>query len=167
MVFIAIALGEVGFSWPAVSVGAVALALDACDGYVARRTRTTSAGGDFDESVDALFVLVLSIALVPVWGWWLILPGSFYYLFRATALLRPAWRRQLPPSRLRKTVAAGQGILLLTAGSPVALEYPPIGIISAAIALTGLAFSFGRDILWLERHARTRNSNPGAHTLGG
>lgn len=170
MVFTALVLSDVGFSWPAVIVGTATLILDGCDGYVARRTRTTSAGGDFDESVDALLVLVLSVALVPVWGWWLILPGTFYYLFRVVALLRPTWRRQLPPSLLRKTVAAGQGILLLTAGSPLALEFPLLGIISAAIALTTLAFSFGRDILWLERHARARpqirNSSPTAHTLG-
>ena len=167
MVFTALILNDVGFSWPAVVVAAVALLLDACDGYVARRTRTTSAGGDFDESVDSLFILVLSIALVPVWGWWLILPGTFYYFFRGAALLRPALRRQLPPSLLRKTVAAAQGILLLTAGSPVALEYPRIGIICAAIALTALTFSFGRDILWLERHAKAPTSSPTAHTLGG
>ena len=168
MVFTALILGDVGFSWPAVIVATVALLLDACDGYVARRTRTTSAGGDFDESVDALFILVLSIALVPVWGWWLVLPGTFYYLFRGTSRLRPAWRRQLPPSLLRKIVAAGQGILLLAAGSPVALEYPLIAVIGATLALAALAFSFGRDILWLERHARAQigGLSPTAHTLG-
>lgn len=167
MVFTAVVLGDVGFSWTAVILGAVALVLDACDGYVARRTRTTVAGGHFDESVDALVVLVLSLALVPVWGWWLILPGATYYVFRATALIRSAWRRPLPPSRLRKTVAAAQGILLLTAGSPVALENPWFGLMSAAVSLATLAFSFGRDILWLERHAGTRTTNPPAHILEG
>lgn len=160
MVFTALVLGDLGFSWSAVVLGGVALILDACDGYVARRTRTTKAGGEFDESVDALLVLVLSVALVPVWGWWLILPGIFYYLFRGTAVLRPAWKRQLPPSLLRKTIAAGQGILLLAAGSPVALENAWVGFTSAALALTALVFSFGRDVLWLERRSRARTAIP-------
>ena len=156
MVFAALVLGNVGFSWPAVAVGALALILDACDGYVARRTGTTSAGADFDESVDALVVLVLSVALIPLWGWWVLLPGTFYYLFRGATLIRPIWRRQLPPSVLRKTIAASQGILLLTAGSPLAVENPWIGIMSAAIALSALVVSFGRDVLWLEQHAEAR-----------
>lgn len=156
MVFTALVLRDGGFSWPAIGVGALALILDACDGYVARRTGATSAGADFDESVDALVVLVFSVALIPVWGWWLVLPGTFYYLFRGAVLLRPSWRQQLPPSVLRKTIAASQGILLLTAGSPLALANPSLGITSAVIALAALIFSFGRDILWLERHAGSR-----------
>ncbi|SMX68032.1 CDP-alcohol phosphatidyltransferase [Brevibacterium sp. 239c] len=156
MVFTALVIRDDGFSWTAIVVGGLALILDACDGYVARRTGATSAGADFDESVDALVVLVLSVALVPIWGWWVVLPGTFYYLFRGAALLRPAWRQQqLPPSALRKTIAASQGILLLTAGSPVALANPSLGIMSAVIALAALVFSFGRDIVWLERHAGT------------
>ncbi|GAA1941255.1 hypothetical protein GCM10009689_22970 [Brevibacterium antiquum] len=156
MVVAALIIRNDGFSWLAIVIGALALVLDACDGYVARRTGATSAGADFDESVDALVVLVFSVALVPVWGWWVVLPGTFYYLFRGAALLRPAWGQQLPPSVLRKTIAASQGILLLTAGSPLALENPSIGIISAAIALAALVFSFGRDVLWLERRARAQ-----------
>lgn len=157
MVFTALVLRDDGFSWAAIVVGGLALVLDACDGYVARRTGATSAGAYFDESVDALAVLVLSVALVPIWGWWVILPGTFYYLFRGAALLRPAWKQQqLPPSVLRKTIAASQGILLLTAGSPMALAIPSIGITSAALALAALVFSFGRDVLWLERQAAAR-----------
>ena len=156
MVVVALVLGDVGFSWAAVVIGALALILDACDGYVARRTRATSAGAGFDESVDALVVLVLSVALIPVWGWWVVLPGTFYYLFRAAVFLRPAWKHQLPPSVLRKTIAASQGILLLTAGSPLALENPWLGIMCAVIALAALVFSFGRDVLWLERRAGAR-----------
>lgn len=163
MVFTALVLGDSGFSWLAISIGAVTLALDACDGYVARRTRTTEAGAGFDESVDALLVLIFSISLVPIWGWWVIVPGTFYYLFRGTAVLRIAWRSQLPPSFLRKTIAASQGILLLTAGSPLALESPWIGMTSVGIALAALAYSFGRDIFWLERHAAALRTTALAH----
>ncbi|WP_145996963.1 CDP-alcohol phosphatidyltransferase family protein [Brevibacterium antiquum] len=153
LIFTALVLDSVGFSWPAVAVGAAALILDAGDGYVARRTTPTSAGAGFDESVDALVVLILSVALIPVWGWWVILPGTFYYLFRAALFLRPAWRQQLPPSLRRKTIAASQGILLLAAGSPVALANPWFGFTCAVIALVSLVYSFGRDLLWLEQHA--------------
>lgn len=160
LVFTALTFGHPGFPWAAVTIGGAALILDACDGYVARRTSPTSAGAGFDESVDALVVLVLAVSLVPVWGWWTVLPGTFYYLFRAIILIRPAWRRQLPPSLLRKTIAAVQGILLLTAGSPLSLANPWLGITCTAVALATLTFSFGRDVLWLERHAKAQSATP-------
>lgn len=156
VVFTALVLadGASGFAWPAVVIGALALALDACDGWVARRTISTPAGAAYDEAVDAMFVLILSIALVPVWGLWCVLPGLLHYLYRAVGVVRPAWRRPLPPSRRRKIVAAAQGILLLTAGSPLAVSAPSVGWLWAGAALAFLLWSFGADIVWLERKAR-------------
>lgn len=151
IVFSALALLGTGFSWFMVGIGSVALALDTCDGFVARRTIITAAGASYDEAVDALFVLILSVALTPLWGVWVILPGLFYYVFRSIAHFRLTWRRRLPPSQLRKTIAAAQGILLLTAGSPLAQAHSWLGFLSASTAIAALVYSFGRDVLWLER----------------
>lgn len=169
LVFTALIVGGTGFGWAAVAVAALGLTLDAVDGKVARNARSsdpgcTDAGAAYDESVDALVVLVLSLGLVPLWGWWCALPGLLFYGFRGVTLLRPAWRRALPPSRARKVVAASQGVLLLTAGSPPALAAPPLGVLCAGAALLALGWSFGRDIVWLERH---RAEGPGTLSVPG
>ncbi len=154
IVFCALILGAPGFNWLATAVGAVALALDGIDGVAARHIGTTTAGAVFDESVDALFILLLGLGLISLWGAWTVLPGAIYYFYRAIVFFRPAWRRPLPPSRLRKVIAAAQGILLLSAGSPVAQEYWWFGVGCAGLALVALTFSFGRDVLWLEQAHR-------------
>lgn len=164
LVFTALVVDGPGFGWAAVAVGALALALDAVDGPVARRSGQTAAGAAYDETVDALVVLVLALGLVPLWGWWCALPGLTYYAFRGIALVRPAWRRPLPPSGARKLVAASQGVLLLTAGSPPALAVPPLGVLCAGAALLALGWSFGRDIVWLERR---RAEDPSALSVPG
>lgn len=169
LVFTALILGGTGFGWAAVAVAALGLTLDAVDGKVARNARSsdpgcTDAGAAYDESVDALVVLVLSLGLVPLWGWWCALPGLLFYGFRGVTLLRPAWRRALPPSRARKVVAASQGVLLLTAGSPPALAFPILGVLCTGAALLALGWSFGRDIVWLERH---RAEGPGTLSVPG
>jgi len=154
IIFCAMTLTAPGFNWPATTVGAAALALDGIDGVAARYVGTTASGAVFDESVDALFILLLGLGLIPLWGVWTILPGAMYYLFHAIAFFRPAWRRRLAPSRLRKVIAAAQGILLLSAGSPVAQDYWWFGIGCVGLALVALLFSFGRDVLWLEHAQR-------------
>lgn len=154
VVFTALVLRSGGpeFPWFAVLLGAVALALDGADGNIARRAGTTRAGGLYDETVDALFILILSVGLVPVWGWWCLVPGLMYYLFHLLRVFRPAWRRPLPASLSRRVIAAAQGILLLAAGTPVGVAVAPFGVVCAAAAVLSVLYSFGRDILWLERH---------------
>lgn len=151
LVFCATTLSDIGFSWSTVLIGAVALSLDGVDGVIARQTGSTEAGAIYDESVDALFVLILGIVVLPVWGPWTVLPGLMFYLFHAVAFFRRTWQRPLPASTLRKTIAAAQGILLLTAGSPLALTYTWIGIGCVGLALVSLAVSFARDLFWLEQ----------------
>ena len=49
-----------------VTIAALALALDAVDGIIARRTRTSSPfGARFDGEADAFLILVLSVAVAP------------------------------------------------------------------------------------------------------
>ncbi|WP_166825901.1 CDP-alcohol phosphatidyltransferase family protein [Brevibacterium limosum] len=143
-----------GLDWSAVIIGSLALVLDGLDGFVARRTQVTEAGAGFDETVDALFILILALALVSMWGWWTALPGLYYYAFRFITGFRPRWQQRLPFSRMRKVVAAAQGILLITAASPLAQAHEWMGFGATGLALTALTWSFGRDIVWLERHAQ-------------
>ena len=141
-----------GFTWTAVALGATALVMDGLDGKIARSTGSTRAGALYDETVDALFILILSVALVPLWGPWCLIPGLMYYMFHLVAVLRPAWRRQLPGSLSRRVIAAAQGILLLAAGTPIAVAVSPFGVFCAAAAVVSVLYSFGRDVVWLEGH---------------
>ena len=71
---------------------ALALALDAVDGRVARRTRSvTPLGARFDMEADAFLILALSVAAVPVVGWWVLAIGfARYALFARGAGLAVA-----------------------------------------------------------------------------
>jgi len=137
-----------------VALTVVALVLDAVDGSVARRTRTTSMFGmRFDGEVDAFLLLVLSVYVAGSVGGWVVAIGAARYLFAVAGWGLPCLRGRLPPRHWRKVVAAIQGIVLTVAAAdvvPHALTYAAL-----AIALALLAESFGRDVLWLWRHRRT------------
>ncbi|MEU0255565.1 CDP-alcohol phosphatidyltransferase family protein [Streptomyces sp. NPDC006184] len=133
---------------------AVALLLDGVDGKVARRTGTSSAlGARFDMEVDAFLILVLSVYVSMDLGPWVLLIGGMRYAFVAAARLAPWLNAPLPPSFARKTVAALQGICLLVAGAQ--LLPPPANLAVVLLALGSLVWSFGRDVVWLWRNART------------
>ena len=60
-----------------VTLAAVALALDAVDGWVARRTGTATAlGARFDGEVDAFLILALSVYVAPAYGAWVLAIGA-------------------------------------------------------------------------------------------
>ncbi len=131
-----------------VSLSAVALALDAVDGWVARRTRTTGIlGARFDGEVDAFLILVLSVYVARPVGAWVLAIGAARYVFLIAGWVRPWLRAPLPPRYWRKVVAATQGVVLTIAVSGVV----PLAISSGAllVALILLAESFGRDVWWL------------------
>jgi len=134
---------------PLVALSAVALVLDAVDGWVARRTRTVSAfGARFDLEVDAFLILVLSVYIARPVGWWVLGLGTARYLFVAAGWVLP-WLRGLLPARFWcKVVAAIQGVVLTVAASGVL----PGGVTRVALAtsLALLAESFGRETwgLW-------------------
>ena len=63
-----------------VSLATVALVLDAVDGWVARRTRTTGMfGARFDAEVDAFLILVLSVYVARSVGAWVLAIGVARY----------------------------------------------------------------------------------------
>ncbi|MFB0615926.1 CDP-alcohol phosphatidyltransferase family protein [Streptomyces sp. AGS-58] len=133
---------------------AVALLLDGVDGKVARRTGTSSAlGARFDMEVDAFLILVLSVYVSTRLGPWVLLIGGMRYAFVAAARLAPWLNAPLPLSFARKTVAALQGICLLVAGAEVLPLPADLAIV--LLALGSLVWSFGRDVAWLWRNARS------------
>ena len=95
-----------------VTLAVVALALDAVDGWVARRTGTASPlGARFDGEVDAFLILVLSVYVARSAGAWVLAIGAARYAFLAAGWLLPWMREPLPPRYWRKVVAATQGIV--------------------------------------------------------
>ncbi len=125
-----------------------ALALDAVDGWVARRTGSTSElGGRFDMEVDAFLLLVLSAYVARDLGWWVLTIGLLRYGFVVAGWLLPWMRRPLPPRYWRKVVTAVAGIALTVAASAVLPAWVGLAVTLGALAL--LLESFGRDVLWL------------------
>jgi phosphatidylglycerophosphate synthase len=137
-----------------VAMTVVALALDAVDGYVARRTGTASElGARFDMEVDAFLIFVLSVFLVPQMGVWVLAIGGMRYAFVVAGWVLPWMRGRLPARQWRKVVAAIQGIVLVVAVSGVLPD--PLALVAAVVALVLLVESFGRDVLWLYHHRAT------------
>jgi len=142
--------------WTLVALTVVASALDGLDGWVARRTRTTSGfGARFDMETDALLILVLALL---VWqhekaGAWVLLCGLMRYGFVAAGWLLPWLAQPLRSTWRGKVVAVGQVLGLAVALAPVvpARMSTPV----AACALATLAWSFAIDVRWLSQQART------------
>lgn len=129
-----------------------ALTLDAVDGWVARRTGSSSElGARFDMEVDAFLLLVLSAFVAQTLGSWVLAIGLMRYAFVAAGWFVPWFRRQLPPRYWRKVVTAVQGIALTVAASGL---FPGIDIAFVIVALGLLVESFGRDVVWLARRRR-------------
>jgi phosphatidylglycerophosphate synthase len=138
--------------WSVPALVAIALSLDAVDGWLARRLRLTSRfGARFDLEVDALLLAILALL---VWqagrvGAWVLLIGLTRYLFVAARCWWPWLRAPLPPSRRRQTVCVQQGVTLLLC------LLPPIDImlaqVIAATALCCLLASFAVDVAHLRR----------------
>jgi phosphatidylglycerophosphate synthase len=140
--------------WSLPGLIAVALALDALDGWLARRLRLVSAfGARFDVEVDALLLLILALL---VWqadrvGAWVLAIGLLRYGFAAAGFLYPWLRQPLAPSFRRKAVCVLQGLtLLFCLLPPVAV---PVASVAAAFALVALVLSFATDVRWLARQS--------------
>ncbi len=131
-----------------VSLAALALVLDAVDGWVARRTRTTGTLGEhFDAEADAFLILVLSVYVSRSAGAWVLAIGAARYAFLAAGWMLPWMRETLPPRYWRKVVCAAQGIVLTIAAADVLP--PALARAALVVALVLLAESFGRDVWWL------------------
>lgn len=139
-------------TWAVVAVAAVALALDALDGWVARRMgQQTSTGARLDVEADAAALLVLSGLLAFTVGWWVLVIGLMRYIYWAVSWVRPRLRGIPPFSAFRRTVGAFQGLALVLGLVPVMPVPAAAGVAAAALGM--LAVSFARDVLHLERSA--------------
>jgi phosphatidylglycerophosphate synthase len=137
-----------------------ALALDAVDGWIARRTHSTSElGARFDMEVDAFLLLVLSAYLVPQLGWWVLIIGMLRYAFVAAGWMLPWMLATLPPRYWRKVVTAVAGVALAVAASELMPWWADYAVTLVALAL--LIESFGRDVIWLVfEHRDARKAIP-------
>ena len=132
------------------SLAAGALALDAVDGWVARRTRTAaSLGAHFDAEVDAFLILVLSVYVARSTGVWVLAIGAARYVFLVAGWPLRWLRAPLPPRYWRKVVAATQGVVLTIAIAGILS--PALTRVTLVAALGLLGESFGRDVWWLRR----------------
>jgi phosphatidylglycerophosphate synthase len=145
-------LAAVTPSWTILWLAVLALALDGVDGWLARRQGVSSSfGAQFDMEVDAAFALVLALlatlhGTAPVAVIVLAMP---HYLFRLARHFLPWLGAALPERFSRKVVCVAQ------IGALVALQIPLLspGSLDPLLLLVAaaLAWSFGRDILWLWR----------------
>jgi phosphatidylglycerophosphate synthase len=147
-------LGGARASWSLAGVIGVALALDAVDGWFARRLGLASRfGARFDLEIDALMILILSVL---AWqtgraGLWVLAIGGMRYAFVGLGRIWPAARRPLPPSMRRKAACAVLGVLLLICLLPSTPPWLTQG--AAALALISQLTSFAIDLAWLYRSA--------------
>lgn len=147
-----VADGLAGAPQPAalVPLAATALALDAVDGKVARRTGTVSAfGARFDMETDAFLILVLSLHVSSPLGGWVLAIGAMRYAFGAAAVVLPWLAGDLPPRHSRKVVAATQGVVLVVVSAGALPQTWSSAAVAAALA--ALLWSFGRDVGWLRQ----------------
>lgn len=132
-----------------------ALALDAVDGWMARRTGTVSElGARYDMEVDAFLILVLSAYVAQDLGWWVLTLGLMRYAYVAAGWVLPWLRASAPPRYWNKVAAAFAGIALAFAASGLAPGW--IDTVVVAISLCLLVESFGREVLWLHGHRYDR-----------
>jgi len=140
-------------AWAAGWVAGVIAALDGVDGWLARRSGTSSAfGARFDMETDAAFLLVLSVLAIRYEkaGTWVLMIGLMRYLFVAAGWLFPWLAGPLTPTRRGKAVAVVQMVTLaLVLILPRRISAP-----AAAASLALLIWSFAIDVrrLWRRRH---------------
>ena len=142
---------DAGYWW-IIAVCTVAMMLDGVDGWMARRTGTSTAfGGRFDMELDAFLMLALSVL---VWlsgkvGPWVILIGGLRYLFVAASWFWSPLRAELPPSQRRQAVCVVQGIVLLVCLGPIISSAMASAVAGGALVL--LTYSFAVDVRWLQK----------------
>lgn len=138
--------------WLLAGMGAVASALDGADGWMARRQGTASRfGAMFDQEIDALFILLLSVT---VWrldqtGPWVLAIGAMRYAFLLLGAVAPGFRRPLPQRRRRQAICVVQVVVLLACLPPLLPAWLRDVLTIGALAM--LSASFAADIGALAR----------------
>lgn len=131
--------------WAVALLAGPALALDAVDGWVARRTASVSRlGARFDMETDALLVLALSGYVARFFGWWVLLIGLARYLLLGAQVVWPLLQGEVPARRWRKVVAAIQGVTLVVAAAALLPRPVILGALVGALGL--LVASFATEV---------------------
>jgi phosphatidylglycerophosphate synthase len=136
--------------WWIIVVSTIAMLLDGLDGWLARRTSTsTDFGARFDMELDAFLILALSILvlLTGQTGPWVILIGLLRYLFVAAGFVWSTLQTSLPASQRRKIICVVQGVTLVVCLGPIISSL--IASVIATGALSLLLYSFAVDLQWL------------------
>ena len=131
-------------------LGTIAVALDGIDGWLARRDGTTSRfGALFDQEIDALLILLLSVLVwrVGQGPMWIMAIGAMRYAFLLLGCGVPLFRAPLPPRRRRQVVCVLQSIVLLACLPPLLPQGLRIWFL--LFALVALLASFAADVGWL------------------
>jgi phosphatidylglycerophosphate synthase len=136
--------------WPLYLLIAIALILDAVDGYLARRNGEVSKfGARFDIEIDALLLLFLAVLVwqtgkVEVWA---LAIGLIRYVFVAAGWCLTCLAVSLKRSWRRQFVGVLQSLALLACLSPMvdSIWAPTI----LTVALGTLLISFGIDVFTL------------------
>jgi phosphatidylglycerophosphate synthase len=134
-------------------------ALDAFDGWLARRTESTSVfGALFDMETDALLVLVLSLEL---WqssrlGAWVLTAGLLRYAYVMWLAAMPGNPPPQPRSRFARYAFAALVVGLVLA---LILEHP-FGTYAAAIGTAAVSVSFLRSFAWSWLNGLPASSDP-------
>ncbi|WP_018334460.1 CDP-alcohol phosphatidyltransferase family protein [Actinomycetospora chiangmaiensis] len=148
-----------------VGLAVAALVLDAVDGWVARRTGTsTDVGARFDMETDAFLLLLLAVHVAADLGPWVLLVGGMRYLFVAAGWVWPWLEGELPPRYAAKVVAALQGIALVVASTRLLPGWADVALVGAA--LLALVWSFGVSVEHLARQPRTPTPGPTTPAVG-
>ncbi|NKI33974.1 CDP-alcohol phosphatidyltransferase family protein [Wenzhouxiangella sp. XN79A] len=122
------------------ALAALALLLDGLDGWLARITGRVSAfGARFDMEIDALLILVLSLALALTGkvGPWVLAIGLMRYAFVLAGRAWPKLTAELRPGRTRKVICVLQGVVLAACLVPAV----PAGWATALASLSLLALT--------------------------
>jgi phosphatidylglycerophosphate synthase len=130
---------------------AVMTGLDGVDGWLARRSRMTSAfGARFDMETDAVLVMAMSVL---IWqygkaGGWVLLGGMMRYIFVIAGWWLRWMARPLEPTRRAKVITVCHMVGLSVGLAP----FVPVPLSAGVVALTtaALTWSFAVDVrrLW-------------------
>lgn len=124
------------------------IALDGLDGWLARKTETTSEfGAWFDMETDAYYVALFSSLLVidGTVSWWVIIPGFMRYIYSLGLQLFQVAEKQEKRSRWGRYIA---GFMFIALPLPLILE-KPFGEYVVYVASGAILLSFARSIYFL------------------
>lgn len=121
-------------------------ALDGLDGWIARRTGTTSElGARLDMESDALLVLAATLALFVHGrlGAFILVPGLLRYGYVLALAMFAALRREAPRSKLGRYIFSLMMVSLIASLWPLPYHAP-----LALVASLAIVASFARSIAW-------------------